>query len=451
MNQNEKIISAFRQDMELPAIVTQKADAAFAQILAEEQKETGKMKETKKKSHKKKMPLWAKSAAAVAAVLLLVIGVCSTNPVLAARIPVLGRIFSMLGKTAEYPGDYQEYVQPLEEPDQVPAKEGEAEADTPAYSQTVDGVTVTLSEIYCNQESLSISMLVESSEPFADKIMKWQDGSRRLSLEAVTEFSFRPLPYVGDKELEGDFLDEKTFAGIWRIGLDGVLADESEVAKILEEAEAAGGEIPSTDEEIMQYIKKLPLPETFTMEISLEKIVGDLAEAEPVDWGMSEEELAALPEEEFRELYSRVMEETGRDQYPNKAEYYWFEGPWHFTVPVTVNAADNHTVPVEDFNEAGVGLHSVTVTPFELSLELEEAGRDCIPIVFDAQGNWMEHGENTSVFPIADHDVSRITICICEFEKWKGDIIAHRDQDDYLQYTGEHALYRKELELPVSK
>ena len=100
MNQNKKIISAFRQDMELPAIVTKKADAAFAQILAEEQKETGKMKEKKKKSHKKKMPLWAKSAAAVAAVLLLVIGVCSTNPVLAARIPVLGRIFSMLVKTA---------------------------------------------------------------------------------------------------------------------------------------------------------------------------------------------------------------------------------------------------------------------------------------------------------------------------------------------------------------
>ena len=48
MNQNEKICSAFRQDIELPAIVTQKADAAFEQILSESHKEKDKMKEEQK-------------------------------------------------------------------------------------------------------------------------------------------------------------------------------------------------------------------------------------------------------------------------------------------------------------------------------------------------------------------------------------------------------------------
>ena len=72
MNQNEKICSAFRQDIELPAIVTQKADAAFEQILSESHKEKDKMKEeqknTRKKSHKKKVPVWVKGSGLYAAV-----------------------------------------------------------------------------------------------------------------------------------------------------------------------------------------------------------------------------------------------------------------------------------------------------------------------------------------------------------------------------------------------
>ena len=114
MNQNEKICSAFRQDIELPAIVTQKADAAFEQILSESHKEKDKMKEeqknTRKKSHKKKVPVWVKATTAAAAFMLLFLGICSANPVLAAKIPVIGRIFSMLQKTSEYPGDYEGYA-----------------------------------------------------------------------------------------------------------------------------------------------------------------------------------------------------------------------------------------------------------------------------------------------------------------------------------------------------
>ena len=162
MKQNDKIISAFRQDIELPAVVTKKADTAFDKILSEVREGTNQMKEKQNNQEKKRTPVWVKTAISAAAVCLLLIGVCTANPVLAAKIPVIGRIFSMLQKTAEYPGDYTNYVQPLQEDtEETPVEDvaqGTEEEHSDGYSRTVDGVTVTLSEIYCNQQSLSISM-----------------------------------------------------------------------------------------------------------------------------------------------------------------------------------------------------------------------------------------------------------------------------------------------------
>ncbi len=456
MNQNEKICSAFRQDIELPAIVTQKADAAFEQILSESHKEKDKMKEeqknTRKKSQKKKVPVWVKATTAAAAFVLLFLGICSANPVLAAKIPVIGRIFSMLQKTSEYPGDYEGYAQPLEDPVLGSDEETTAEDPSLTYTQTVGDVTVTLSEVYCNQESLSISMLVESQEPFADKIMKNVDGRQYLSLAASNLFSFRAQdPYVGDKDLEGTFLDERTFAGIWRIRLDSVLVDDSELEKIVAKAEASGEEVVITDEMIRSHTEKLTLPEEFTVEIHLEKIVGDLAEPEKIDWGVSEEELKGMSDEAFQALYDEKMKEYGMDQYPNRAEHFWFEGPWDFTIPVSVNESGNYAVTVEEVNEQGVGLHTINVTPFEVSVDYADGGMDCIPIVFDAQGNRMENGSgDVSVLPIGDHAVNRMTVCICLFDVWKEDLLSHRGEADFLQYVKEKSLYSKELEVPVS-
>lgn len=445
MNRNEKTASAFRQDITLPAIVTQKADAAFREILAEESKETTKMKNRSSKSHQKKTSVWIKAAAAAAAVVLLAAGFCTANPVLAAKLPLIGHLFAMLQENSEYPGDYQGYAQSLTETAAAPGQE--AQNPTPAYTQTAGGVTVTLSEIYCNQTSLNISMLVESGEPFSDKVLKQEDGSCTLSLDAVSNFSFRPLPYVGDQKLYGTFLDDKTFAGIWRTELSGVLTDESEVAKIVSQAEANGEDVPSSDDEILQYIRTLTLPEQFTMEIDIQKIVGDLASPEPIDWGASSEELESMPDEQFQELYNRVMAETGRDQYPNQGEHYWFEGPWQFLVPVTVNLSDARSLTIEETGEAGVGLHTVSVTPFELRIDPIDPNFCCLPIVFDAQGQWMDYGTgDVNTLPIGGHDISRITVCLCDAAEWLNEIKGHREEENFMEYVTKRALYQKELQ-----
>lgn len=457
MNIDKKLRSVFTEDTELPEIVTEKSNAAYEQIRRKCRKDERKMKnhhkvshKNEKKSRRRHFPIWAKTVSAVAAVLLLTLCICVANPVLAAKMPILGRIFEMLSKSTSYPGDYTQYAEPLQE-DEILSAETEqgAEDNTEKglFSQTVNGVTVTLSEVYCNEESLSISMLVEGPEPFANKIMKDMDGNQTLSLDAVSKFSFQPQPYVGDRTVEGTFLDEKTFAGIWRIDLQGVLQDVSEINRIVEEAKQKGQEI-AVDEEVMSYMKQLELPEQFTVEIELEKVIGDLAEAEAIDWGMSAEEVEALSDEEFGKLYEQKMQEYGMDQYPNKAEQYWFEGPWKFTVPVSLNDTGSKTITINDISETGVGMKEIAVTPFEIRLDYEEGGLDCIPIVLDAEGKEMESaGDSVSVIPVADHDISSITVYLCEFEQWKGEIISHRETGDYQQYLEKYAIYTKSIEL----
>ena len=411
------------------------------------------MKEKQKKKQKRRMSAWVKAAVSAAAVCLLLLGICTANPVLAAKIPVIGRIFSMLQKTTEYPGDYADYAQPLEDsPESMSVKEGTpdtGEEKSGSYSQTVDGVTVTLSEIYCNQQSLSISMLVEAPDAFADKIVTYEDGTQALAIEGESLFSFRDDPYIGDQYVHGTFLDEKTFAGIWRIELSGVLTDYSKIEQIAEEE----GREFTVDAQVMQYAEELTLPEAFTVEINMRKIIGDLAEPVKIDWGVSKEELESMPDEEFEALYDQKMKEYGMDTFPNKAQNYWFEGPWNFTVPVTVNTADNHRVVLDDVNADGLGVRAVSVTPFELSIETEQTSdMNCVVVVLDAQGKWMDSGNgDMSVLPVADHDVSKITVYLCDFEAWTGEIKGHRTDADFARYLKERALYEREVELPVTE
>lgn len=452
MRHDKKFFLAFTQNTGLPEIVTKKADAAFAQILAEENEEKAagatnltSMKKHKN-SHRKHIPVWAKALSAAAAVLLLAFGFFASNPVLAAKLPVIGHLFSMLAEDFGYPGDYTPYAEPLEKlPDS--SNTDDSAAATTSWSQTVNGVTVTLSEVYCNQESLSLSMLIESEEPFRDKILQREFGNQSFYLKIKASFSFQPDVMAGNNQLEGRFLDEKSFAGIWRVDLSDVLFDRSEINRLAREVEAAGEEFPITREVLDQYGRQLPLPDQFDLTICLNQIIGELAEQTPIDWGMSDEELIALSDEEFKKLHAEKVIEYGMDQFPNAAENYWFDGPWNFTVPVTVNSEGNRTVSVHDIQESGLGLNEISVTPFELCIDYEDSGSNCIPILLDAQGNWMEPADSFYTLPIADHDTTTITFYLCDFEQWANEISQYSRQENYQQLLDQYALYRTEVDL----
>ena len=144
MDKKKLIIS----DAEIPTIVQEKVDLAFTQIYEEEER-----------TMKKRSFRLIKTIVATAAALGVVVfsGVCITNPTFAKEVPVVGNVFSSLGHKLGFGGDYEKYANPI-------ASDSLNEAV--ALTQTVDGNTVTLQDIYCDEKAMYISMIVESKDPF---------------------------------------------------------------------------------------------------------------------------------------------------------------------------------------------------------------------------------------------------------------------------------------------
>ena len=85
---------------------------------------------------------------------------------------------------------------------------------------------MTLSEFVCSSEALNVSVLIESEEPFPEPFIESVASADEmgnsfliLTTEQSTDFADGPLdlasyPYV---EVQGNFQDEYTFAGAFRI------------------------------------------------------------------------------------------------------------------------------------------------------------------------------------------------------------------------------------------
>lgn len=75
-----------------------------------------------------------------------------------------------------------------------------------------------------------------------------QSGKQSLFLDMESVFSFRPTVYTGNGTLEGSFIDDRTFAGIWRMNLKEVLTDSTTIDEMAREAESEGREFLITEE-----------------------------------------------------------------------------------------------------------------------------------------------------------------------------------------------------------
>lgn len=75
-----------------------------------------------------------------------------------------------------------------------------------------------------------------------------QSGKQSLFLDMESVFSFRPTVYTGNGTLEGSFIDDRTFAGIWRMNLQEVLTDSTTIDEMAREAESEGREFLITEE-----------------------------------------------------------------------------------------------------------------------------------------------------------------------------------------------------------
>lgn len=116
--------------------------------------------EQKRKKRKRWAKLSVSAAAACAAITLLVV----KQPTWAKNLPLFGNIFSYLKGTERIQEDYTPHVTPVKASNTV-VSDGEEEKDE-ALSQTKNGITVTLSEMMCTENTLYMTVMLEKEGGF---------------------------------------------------------------------------------------------------------------------------------------------------------------------------------------------------------------------------------------------------------------------------------------------
>ena len=228
--------------------------------------------------------------------------------------------------------------------------------------------------------------------------------------------------------MEGQFLDDNTYACIFRYDLTHAAKDYTEynekynemsqqvldemgitlddlndetdegyelLSKFLDEVSARGGALEN-------YIKNVEIPDTFNLQLDITKVKGLKADYE---WS-----------------------EDDYEKYGTDAGYYKYEGDWNFDIPVTVDDSQTEVLELNDTNDAGIGLRSVIRTPYELTVnELYEDGSasDCFMVALDANGNKLPYNDSTgncNNFTIQDRDISTVDIYILDYIQYMDEL-----------------------------
>lgn len=527
---DETIKKTMQREFEVPEAVNAAKEKAFERIRSNQFKQDYANDVAKKqKSNQKRRSVFLKGTAGFVAAAATFTVVCISNPALAAQIPVVGHVFEALGDSLGFSGDYSKYAKPLDdntlvkaeiesETDGTEAAESEgadaakAVSSDSAYSKTVNGTTITLSEVYCNDEALNIALMIHTEDEFPASSY-FQDTELvnvsfdRTKLDcSYNQTAKEDGENIVNADLEGKMVDEHTFAGVLRILLDetntdyeaydeywnalqafcdekGVARDEDGGMDFYSYKEVLGIDTMWNDDivsvggpDINDYNVKIPVPDEFTVDLSLNKVYGFLPEPnypeisqelrDAYNAGLAEHGLDIENYENFtdeekeieRRLYVEMMNKH-EEEYPelrnrvNQYDNWWIDGEWDFHLDVTKNGEGVVTKEINDGDENGYGIASVTMTPFEITLEPVTSSADTVEVVLDADGNLL--GINTfQGIAINGADVSKLDIYICDYIEYMDELKGYWWSDDYeekkktktfKELLEEHALHHTEV------
>lgn len=300
-----------------------------------------------------------------------------------------------------------------------------------------------------------MTMQFQSEEPFPDTL-KGLDGKPAMEMYSTRLLDFNPVDDgVMLSNLEGEFLDENTYACILRVDLAEATKDYSEYNKKYEEMcqqvrDEMGITLDDINDEteegsallgeyiekisvrggaLQSYIKEIDIPEKFNMHLGISEIRG-------------------------------MRPDEASDPNDPDAGYYKFEGDWSFDIPVTVDDSETEVQEINETNEAGIGLKSVIRTPYELTVnELYEEGSnsDCFMVALDANGNRLPYNEsngNCNNFAIQDRDISTVDIYILDYVQYMDELKGEENYNNnekkpegekWSDLLDQHAKYHKTL------
>ena len=471
------------------------------------------------KSHKKFKAVY-KTALGLTAAAAVFSAVCITNPAFAENIPLVGNVFKQLGNSLGFYGDYSKYAKQLTDStedalsaDADGSQEGSSNSqnvqaedqnttenhnadktkDDQSYSKTVDGTTVTLSEVYCNELAMYLSMTIHTEDKFPDTFIRF-DGKPDIML---SENSTVKYDYMDGKSnlfnayLDGKMLDDNTYAGVLRIPVEDMTVDDAGWTKFYEVRNAffkeKGIDVDSedfsfdklaqalgmdeySDEKLPQvggpaisdYVKDIKVPDRFTMELDLKDIVGALPEnqdttpdipqdlrdeynrkmaehgisTDDADYESLTEEQKDLEHQFFTEMWNEYLE-----RYPeanagdNRYNSWTLKGDWKFSVDVEKNTSDTVEKDVNVVDENGDGVLSITKTPFEITMKMQDPETKYVAVMLDANGDILPDGGvangNAGTYAIQDRDISTVYIYLCDYYEYMDELKGYYWSDDY--------------------
>ena len=480
---------------------------------------SGKKSSGTVKSHKKFKAVY-KTALGLTAAAAVFSAVCITNPAFAENIPLVGNVFKQLGNSLGFYGDYSKYAKQLTDStedarsaDADGSQEGSNNSqnvqaedqnttendnsdktkDNESYSKTVDGTTVTLSEVYCNELAMYLSMTIHTEDKFPDTFIRF-DGKPDIKL---SENSTVKYDYMDGKSnlfnayLDGKMLDDNTYAGVLRIPVEDMTVDDAGWTKFYEVrntffkekgidvdsedfsfdklAQALGMDEYS-DEKLPQvggpaisdYVKDIKVPDRFTMELDLKDIVGALPEnqdttpdipqdlrdeynqkmeehgisTDDADYESLTEEQKNLEHQFFTEMWNEYYERYPEaNEGDNRYNSWTLKGDWKFNVDVEKNTSDTVEKDVNVVDENGDGVLSITKTPFEITMKMQDPETKYVAVMLDANGDILPDGGvangNADTYAIQDRDVSTVYIYLCDYYEYLDELKGYYWSDNY--------------------
>ena len=470
------------------------------------------------KSHKKFKAVY-KTALGLTAAAAVFSTVCITNPAFAENIPLVGNVFKQLGNSLGFYGDYSKYAKQLTESaegaqsaDADGSQEGSSNSqnvqvedqnttenhnadktkDDQSYSKTVDGTTVTLSEVYCNELAMYLSMTIHTEDKFPDTFIT-SEGKPNIKL---SENSTVKYDYMDGKSnlfnayLDGKMLDDNTYAGVLRIPVEDMTVDDAGWTKFYEVRNAffkeKGIDVDSedfsfdklaqtlgmdeySDENLPQvggpaisdYVKDIKVPDRFAMELDLKDIVGTLPDdqdttpdipqdlrdeynqkmaehgisTDDADYESLTEEQKNLEHQFFTEMWNEYYERYPEANEGNNRYNSWtLKGDWKFNVDVEKNTSDTVKKDVNVVDENGDGVLSITKTPFEITMKMQDPEAKYFAVMLDANGDIMPYGgvsNSNNTYAIQDRDISTVYIYLCDYYEYMDELKGYYWSDDY--------------------
>lgn len=409
---------------------------------------------------KKRNSAWRRIAygiGTVAAVLLLSFGICAANPSLAVNIPILGNIFTKVQEVFPFGKIPEDETTKLYDKDGAVADSSNNDGQNPymivgsdsevssapaenkaagneggsgngsaggsnkdfLYRAESDGITVTFTEYYASNQAIFIGVCIESEEAFPEFAVMGDTNYQLIQAGTDEQYSFRDTPHSDYRNIEGKLEDAHTFIGIMRMDYDTINVNSSKYEAACDEAEVKGEELPELNAETWsQYMELYEVPEEFEMQMQIKYLRGYCLE--------------------------KIDEESG-----NK---YRVRGNWEFpAMTVRMSDKDVRTIHVDEVNEQGIGVEKIELSPVELTIHINEpANRLTYAAVLDKDGRMLtECSGNAYELATVGHDVSTVTIYVCDYDEYMDEIKADGVRDDPEKYQSaleQRALFKKVID-----